>query len=151
MARISNDTEFKQALAGLEITRQRLVAARFVESVMSLSGDERIARVLKAATNPDATESELATAFKEAKAVTIDTYAHCGADGDWSEQAGYFVARAATASVTPEAQCKVGGPALQAAMSCRMARTCESINADESSSNQESEQQYRILTEYLNS
>lgn len=151
MTQISNDTEFKQALSGLDLPRQRAVAALFVENVLSLSGDERLARVVRAASNPDASDDELASALKEAKAVSLDSYARCGAEGDWTAQAGYFVARAAEATVMPEAQIKSGGPAWQAAMSCRMARTCVSIDSGEDTTNQESEQQYRILADFLNS
>lgn len=148
---IHNDAELREALANLDTKQQRAVGALFVESVFPLSGDERIARVIKTASDPGASDDEVALALKSARAVSIDSHTRCGADGDWGEQAGYFVARAAEATVTAEEQCKAGGPAWQAAMSCRMARTCESIDAGVDSASQESEAQYRILTEYLNS
>jgi hypothetical protein len=148
---IGNDTEFKQALSSLDIRQQRSVAALFLEHVVALSSDERIVRVIRTARNSNASDEELAAAHKSARAAVIDTHTRCGADADWREQAGYFVARAAAAMVTPQEQCKSGGPAWQAAMSCRMARTCESIDTGADSAGEEREQQYRILTEYLKS
>ena len=62
---------------------------------------ERIARVLKVAGDSEASEGELADALKTARATTFDCHTRCGSEGDWSEQAGYFVARAATAALTP--------------------------------------------------
>jgi hypothetical protein len=44
-----------------------------------------------------------------------------------------------------------GSPAWQASMSSRMARTSMGIDADDMSTTNESEQQYQILSEYLNS
>lgn len=149
MTAINNDTEFRQALERLDYTQQREVAALFVENVLSLSTDERVERVVKVASDAGATADEIATALRSAKAATFDCHTRCGSEGDWKEQAGYFVARAATAAVTPEAQCKAGGPAWQAAMSSRMARTSMNIDAGDVSAGDESEQQYRILSDFM--
>jgi hypothetical protein len=150
MGQISGDKEFRAALDGLDPVQQRRVAARFVERVSALSGDERIFRVLKTAANPEASDDELATAFRTAKAAILDSYTRCGAECDWADQAGYFVARAATASVAPQSYLKNGNAGWQAAMSCRMARTCEAIDgADPSAEQDETEQQHRLLEEYL--
>ena len=150
MTRISNDAEFRKALDGLEPVRQRQVAARFVENVLALCSDERIARVVEVAGNSEAGEDELAEALKTARANTFDCHTRCGSEGDWSEQAGYFVARAATAALTPPGQMP-SGPALQAALSCRMAQTSKSIVTGDDTAGQEGEQQYRILSEFLDS
>ena len=40
MAEISNDTEFRQQLEGLDTKRQRVVAARFIKGVEDTSGQE---------------------------------------------------------------------------------------------------------------
>ena len=101
MIQVTNDSEFRQALDGLDATRQRLVAARFVENVLALCVDERIASVTRVAGNGEASADELAAALKTARATTFDCHTRCGSEGDWSEQAGYFVARAATAALTP--------------------------------------------------
>jgi len=150
ITRISNDTEFRAALDGLDPVRQRLVAARFVENVIALCADERIARVLRVAGNSEASEDELAEALKTARATTFDCHTRCGSEGDWSEQEGYFVARAATAALTPIGQMP-SGPAWQAALSSRMAQTSRSIVTGDDTAGQEGTKQYRILSEFLDS
>ena len=153
MSQISNDTEFKQALQNLDAIQQRTVAALFIEHVLSLSNDDRIKRVVKVATDNSATEGEISDALKSAKAATMDCSTRCGAEGNWTDQAGYFVARAAVAAVTPAAQSKSGGPAWQAAMSSRMAQTSILIDndSDEVPDHSENEWQYGILSNYLQS
>jgi len=150
MNEVSNDAVFRNALDSLDATRQRLVAARFVENVIALCSDKRIARVLEVAGDSEAGEEELAEALKTARATTFDCHTRCGSEGDWSEQAGYFVARAATAALTPMAQMP-SGPAWQAALSSRMAQTSRSIVTGDDTSGQEIMQQYRILSEFLES
>ncbi len=150
MTTISNDRDFRAALDKLDATQQRLMAARFIESVLPMCTDDRIARVLAVATNSAASAAALADALKTAKATTIDCHARCGAEGDWDAQAGYFVARAAIAALTPLGQVP-GGSAWQAAMSCRMARTSKAIVTGENADGQESENQYRILSDHMNS
>ncbi len=151
MNQITNEQEFKQSLADLPFPQQRLLAGRFVENVVSLSNDERIPRALQVLRNPDASQDELAQALKSAKAATFDCHTRCGAEGDWKEQAGYFVARATVAALTPQEQSKAGGPGWQAAMSCRMARTSMAIDATEITPGDENQQQYRIVSDYLKS
>ena len=151
MSQVTNDTEFKQALKDLDESSQRLIAARFVESVLPLSTDERIARVVKVAADSEASADELSSALRTAKAATFDSHTRCGSEGNWTEQAGYFVSRAAVAALTPCEQCSSGSPAWQAAMSSRMAKTSMEIDAEDVSATSESEQQYKILSDYLNS
>ncbi len=152
MSQITNDTELKQALLGLDPAQQRAVAAKFVEHVLPLSTDERINRVVKIAADNDASADELSNALRTAKAATFDSHTRCGSEGNWTEQAGYFVSRAAMAAVTPCEQCASNSPAWQAAMSSRMAQT--SILIDDESSEQpthnESEWQYQFLSDHLN-
>jgi len=152
MSDISNDADFRRVLQGLGSLQQRQVAARFVEHVLALSGDDRLGRVIKTIADKDASEDELASALKSAKAATFDSHARCGAEGHWSEQAGYFAARAAVAAGTPPAQSRLGGPAWQAAMSARMAHTSMLIDDDSSqqTAHTECEWQYQSLSDYLN-
>ena len=150
MTEFSDDTDFRKALDDLDATQQRLVAARFVENVVALCSDRRIAGVLKVAGDSEASAGELADALKTARATTFDCHTRCGSEGDWAEQAGYFVARAATAALTPLGKMP-SGPAWQAAMSCRMAQTSMSIVSGDDIAGQESEQQHRILSEFLDS
>ena len=153
MSQITNDAEFKQALQNLDEEQQRTVAVMFVEHVLSLSDDNRIKRVVKVTTDDSASADEISDALKSAKAAIMDSSTRCGAEGNWTDQAGYFVARAAVAAVTPPAQSKSGGPAWQAALSCRMAQTSIEIDndADDVPSHSENEWQYSILSDYLQS
>ena len=152
MNQITNDEEFKQALQGLDDTQQRIVAALFVEHVLPFSDDDRLKRVVKVATDSDAQEDELSIALQSAKAATFDSHTRCGSEGNWTDQAGYFVGRAAVAAVTPQVQSKAGGPAWQAAMSCRMAQTSMLIDSDDITTigPTGNEWQYDILSNYMN-
>jgi hypothetical protein len=150
MTEISNDTEFRDSLESLDPAYQRILAARFVEKVLSLCDDERVCRVVKVAANPDASADELHTALHTARVAIIDSHARCGADSSWKDQAGYFVARAAAAALSPPGQL-AGGPAWHAAMSSRMAETCRSIDTAEDNTGQVRKQQHLILSEFLTS
>jgi hypothetical protein len=150
MTEIHNDAEFRQKLESLDPDRQRILAARFVENVLPFCNDERVSRIVKIAADPHASADELATALRTAKVAIIDSHARCGAEGDWKDQAGYFVARAAAAAVSPAGQ-SAGGPAWQAAMASRMAATCRSIDSTEDNAGQARMQQYLILSEFLTS
>ena len=149
MTGITNESEFRQAIKGLDYDRQRVLAAKFVEHVLGLSTDRRIADVVRIGADSSASPDELASALHTARSAAIDSHTRCGSEGDWQEQAGYFVARAAITSVTPESQLAGASPALQAAMSSRMAQTCKSIAAEDDMAVQEAQDQYRILSEYI--
>lgn len=149
MTRITNESEFRQAIKELDISQQRLLAARFAENVLDLCHDKRIANAVRIAASPEASEDELDVAFHEARAAAIDCHCRCGAEGDWQEHAGYFVARAVMAAVTPESQLDGASPALQAAMHCRMAQTSHSIASEEDTTMLEAEKQYRILSDFI--
>jgi len=150
MAEITNDARFREVLQALSLTDQRSVGARFINLVISLTDDERIEYATRVAGNKDATEAELAAAHKAAKASALECHTRCGADADWSAQAGYFVARAASAIVASEQGAGNDSPAWNAAMNCRMARTCTMIESNTDEESQESEKQYRILEQYMN-
>ncbi len=151
MSEFSNDTDFRAALESLDEGQQRKVAALFVQHVLQLSTDKRLERVIHTVADADATEEELAAALKSAHAATFDSHARCGAEGHWSDQAGYFVARAAVAAATPVALARAGGPAWQAAMSARMAYTSMLIeDAPDQSAHTECERQYQSLSDHLN-
>lgn len=144
-----NDADFKQELGQLDLGQQRRVGAAFVHHVLGLTADPAIEKVLGVAANAaELTKEELAAAFKSARSAVLESHARCGADSDWQAQAGYFVARAAEALVTPAGQAK--SPAWDAAANARMARTSSMIGAADESMHQESEAQYRILEQFLN-
>ena len=146
---ISNDGEFRDALAGLNLQQQRVVGSQFVKHVLELSDDPRVAQSLQAATDTEIGEAALSLVRRSVKAASLDAHTRCGADGEWTDQAGYFVARAAEACLEPEERSGSKGPAWKAAMSARMARTCLAVESDEDSHDVESRAQYQILTSYL--
>jgi hypothetical protein len=151
MTDIGNEAEFKRLLESLDPVQQRQVAALFVENVLHLSDDNRLNRVLKTAADPDASKEELSAALRSAMAATFDSHAVCGAEGHWSDQAGYFVARAAAAAATSRAHSRAGGPAWQAAMSARMAYTSMLIDdvTEQHSAHTECEWQHQCLSDFL--
>ena len=152
MNEIGNEAEFKQILEGLDPVQQRQVAALFVEHVLPLSHDRRLDGVVRTAGDPDATKEELSAALRSAMAVTFDSHAVCGAEGHWSDQAGYFVARAAAAATTSTEHSRAGGAAWQAAMSARMAHTSMLIDdaSNEDSLHSECEWQHQCLSDFIN-
>ncbi len=149
MSTINNDTEFRRALKQLDHGQLRETGADFVASVLHLSSDKRVSHVVDVARNSDASDDELLAAYKSARVVTVDSRTRCGADCNWEEQAAHFVARASAAMVAPEGVCKAADPAWQVVMSCRMAQNCALIAADDDSINDESNNQYRIMNDYL--
>jgi hypothetical protein len=146
---ISNDKEFKAALAGLPASRQRQVAARFVERVHPLSNDVRVKAALDAAGRPDISDAELTVVAQAANTARVESFTQCGRETDWTAQAGHFVAKAAVACVKPAE----GGDNLawEAAMQARMARTCQTVADGSGTEHREAEEQYRILEAFLNS
>ena len=142
MVDITNDDDFRKVISGMDDSGQRALAARFLENVLALSDDERIARVAQVAARPDASADELVSALHTARTATVDHHNRCGAECNWKDQAGYFVARAALAAVSAQDQ---------VAMSSRMAKTCKSIDTAEDTSSQDRQEQYRILSEFINS
>ena len=151
MTDIDNEAEFKRLLEGLDAVQQRQVAALFVEHVLHLSDDNRLNRVLKTAADLDASKEELSAALRSAMAVTFDSHAVCGAEGQWSDQAGYFVARASAAATTSQEHSRAAGPAWQAAMSARMAYTSMLIDdvTDKHSAHTECEWQHQCLSDFI--
>jgi hypothetical protein len=97
-------------------------------------------------------EDELLNALRSARAATFESHTRCGSEGNWTDQAGYFVARAAVAAVTPPTQSRARGAAWQAAMSSRMARTSMLIDDGDGqpTAQAENEWQYQTLSDYLN-
>ena len=146
---ISNDKEFKTALAGLSTAQQRQVAASFVQRVFALSGDIRIKAALDAAARADVSDAELTVLSGAANTARVESFTQCGKETDWSAQAGHFVAKAAVACVkAAEAGSNL---AWDAAMHARMARTCQTVADGAGTENVEAGEQYRLLEAFLNS
>ena len=149
MSTINDDIEFRRALKRLDRDQLREIGAGFVQNVLHLNKDKRVTRAVDVAKNRDASDDELLVAYKATRVATVDSRTRCGADCNWEEQAAHFVARASAAMVAPEGVCKAADPPWQVVMSCRMAQNCALIAADDDSSNNESENQYRIMNDYL--
>ena len=151
MSTITNDEEFKHALHQLDANQQRVLAAQFAEHVLPLSTDDRLSRALAIAGDADASSADINDALQSARAATIDCHTRCGSEGNWTEQAGYFVGRAVVAALTPEEQSRSKGPAWQAAMSSRMARTSVLIDddSDEMITHSEDKWQYDKLASFM--
>lgn len=145
---ITNDKEFKAALAGLSVAEQRQLAAAFAESVLGLCQDVRTGGAVSGAKRKDISDIEMAALYQAAKSASIDSYAKCGHATEWGTQAGHFVAKAAMACVAPASEGK--NLAWDAAMDARMARTCEAIAEGHGTDNREAEVQYRLIDEFLN-
>ncbi|MGF1548683.1 MAG: hypothetical protein ACFCUG_15305 [Thiotrichales bacterium] len=148
MKPITSDIELKNGLNALPLAAQRKLGARFVESVLSIADDDRVRRAVAVAKDGSATDEELGAASKNAKAASIDYHTRCGYEGDWKEQAGYFVAKAAAACVMPEERARNVHLAWEAAMACRMARTCLVIVSGEAAAHDESARQYQTFNEF---
>jgi hypothetical protein len=146
---ISNDREFKAALAALPVERQRQVAARFVERVLALSDDARIKAALDTAGRAGVADAELVVAAQAANSARVDSFTRCGRDTGWRPQAGHFVAKAAVACV--KAVEPGDSLAWEAAMQARMARTCETVANGDGTDQSEAAAQYGLLEAFLNS
>lgn len=146
---IHNDQEFKQALSELSIADQRVLAARFIESVEHLNTDPLIASAIKVARNKMHTDSEFDAAYKSIKSLAVNTYTACGGDADWPAQAAHFVATAAKACLTPLDQlANKTNLAWKCAMQTRMAKNCEMIESDTDSIENEAQKQYAISNDF---
>lgn len=145
----TNDKDFKAELGALPVAHQRHVAARFVQRVFPLSNDARLKSAIELAQRADVSDAELASAYQSANSARVDSFTRCGKETDWTAQAGHFVAKAAVACVRPASEGE--NLAWEAAMSARMARTCETVATGEGTENSEAQEQYRILGAFLNS
>jgi len=149
MAEINSDKQLRAALHALDTIKRRDVCASLVDNVASFNRDHRVVHALQIGHTADAADDEVMAAFKAARAATVDSRTRCGADCNWQDQAAHFVARATAAAIAPEGQCKAADPPWQVVMSCRMARNCALIEADDDSVNTENEAQYRIVNDAL--
>jgi len=53
MTGITNESEFRQSIKGLDYNQQHVLAAKFVEHVLDLCSDKRIADVVRIAAEDD--------------------------------------------------------------------------------------------------
>ena len=143
---ISNDKEFKAALAALGDADRRKVATQIVQQVLDLSGDPRVKGGLDLACRADVGSAELLVAAAGVNTARVESYTQCGKDTNWTAQASHFVARAAQECVKPVVDLAA---VWEAAMQARMARICQTVAAGEGTGNSEAEAQYRALEKFL--
>ncbi len=147
---IKNDQELKAALNALSSDQQRILGARFTESVVKLTDNSRLASALKVALDPESDVGALNDAYKVAKSIATKTYTACGRDADWALQAEHFVAAACAAVLTPDAlTTETFNSAWKAAIQARMAKNCMMIENDSGEVENEAEKQYRITSSFL--
>ncbi|MCU0835309.1 MAG: hypothetical protein MUC77_12900 [Chromatiaceae bacterium] len=145
---ITNDHELRAALDALTPDQQRITGARFAQSVIRLSQDERVRRAVDTAIDAGASAAELEDAYRAAKAYATKTYTDCGKDTDWLAQADHFVAAAAAAALTPDALLPERvNRAWKAAMQARMAENCELMEQEDAGPESEAQRQHRIAEE----
>ena len=150
MTKIHSDVEFKAALSRLSLQQQRAVGRLFVENVLELSDNPRVAKALGTGNLADLSDADMAEGFRTAKTAAIESYTLCGHEGDWLKQASHFAAAAAAACLTPSeqaAQCR--DLAWSTAMNARMARVCETVAQGKGTDESETQKQYAILESYL--
>ena len=144
---MTQDSEFRQALATLSALQQRQLGAAFIQRVLVQYPDASLSKLLGIAQQADASELELAAAAKTAKALALEKHTRCGAEGDWQAQASYFLARATRELLATSKPSQM--PAWEAALNARMARTCGLIDHAHDTMHDESDAQYQLLTDYL--
>lgn len=148
--KISNDQEFKNALNSLSLEQQRLLGARFVNSVIGLIDNPRLSSALGIAMDPESDQQACNDAYKVAKSIATKTYTACGRDADWVLQAEHFVAAACAAALTPKAvMTERFSPAWKAAIQARMARNCIMIGDESADVENEAERQYRLTLDFM--
>ena len=144
---ISNDKEFKAALAALDDVGRRQAAARLVQHVLDLSNDPRVKGALSLVARADASEAEIDIAAAAVSTARVESFTQCGHDTDWKAQAAHFVAVAAQECVKPSVDF---ASAWNAAGQARMARICRNLAEDgEGTGIREAEAQFVALTAFL--
>ena len=150
MATISNDQDLRKLLWKLPMDQQRIIGARFAQSVVHLSKDERVNRAISTGLRADASADELEDAYRAAKAWSTKTYTDCGKDTDWLAQADHFVAAATATALTPDSLlAENASPAWKAAMQARMANNCELVDANDDAHTDEVQRQYQIAEGFI--
>ncbi len=144
---ITNDKDFKAAMANLPAARQRQLAVGFVRRVLDLCSDVRVKAALQAAERADITAAELALISPSVHSARVESYTQCGRDTGWAPQASHFVAKATECCVRADpAGDNIGW---DVAMYARFARTCQRVADGAGTDNDEALAQYRLLEIFL--
>lgn len=141
MPTISNEQEFKQAIASLTPAELRAVGALFLQNLVDITDEPRLRKVIDVAQDKNATPKELEDAYHIARSIAIETFTVVGRELDPERQALHFLATASSYCLMPEDVmppfCKKRAP-FAVALHTRMARCWSQIAQGE-------EDQYRIL------
>ncbi|MBF0470062.1 MAG: hypothetical protein HQL48_01675 [Gammaproteobacteria bacterium] len=140
---IENDGDFRLALKRLTPPAKIGAGVAFIQRVEGLCRDERVSHLLSMLADGNREEEGVQSLQSRVRTLVIEYHARCGGVCDWSSQSAYYVARALQSLL--EGIEGRGNGLWQTAMNCRMARTCASIQHEESDLHDESEQQYRII------
>ncbi len=148
--KISNDQELRSVIDALPIPEQRVLGARFVESIAYLCQESVIQRALEVARDTQSGPIALAELYKSVKSLAVQTYTNCGDETDWSEQAAHFVAVATRICLTPEHQLGARhNLAWKCAIQSRLAKNCEMMDSSSGEVDNEAQKQYVIVENYL--
>lgn len=153
MPKISNEREFRDALASLSAEEERAVSALFLQNLLDITRDARMTRVIHVALDKNADQKEREEAYNTARSIATETFTHLGEALDPDRQALHFLATAATYCLLPERlkpyYCRKRAP-WAIALHTRMAR-CWSQMAPgkEEEELREEEDQYKILAVFM--
>ncbi|MGD8309214.1 MAG: hypothetical protein PVG98_07195 [Chromatiales bacterium] len=162
MENITSSEAFHKALSSLSLAQQRQVGAKFIAHVLDLTDGSCTRHAQEVAEKSDITPEELESAYRAVHSVYVATHPHSDLSAlDFSRQAAHFVAEACMVCLAPTYEGRaVHHLAEKVANYCCMARVCSSIehggeypkfsDADESIKT-ETDAQYAILSEFLNS
>jgi len=133
MATISNENEFKSALAEQPLDRQRQLAAIFIEQVLDLAQDPRVSDAVNLVKAGGADAEQLHRAHQAVHACYVETHPRSDLlELDFKRQAAHFVTEACLVCLSPVFHCEQKiALAHKAAMYCRMARTCAGMRHDQ--------------------
>ena len=122
-----------QALEGLSLEQQRIVAARFVADVLDLTDDDRVKQAQRVAVDPNASPEALMVAYHSAWHAAVESSVHSGMEPvDWRKQAAHFVAKACAESLAPaHSGITWRHLASNVANHCHMGRLCASIEHEQ--------------------
>jgi hypothetical protein len=153
MPKISNEREFREALASLSSQEGRTVSALFLQNVLDVTKDPRIRRIISVALDRNANEKECEDAYNTARSIATETFTHLGEELDPDRQALHFLATAAAYCLLPDRlrpyYCRKRAP-WAIAMHTRMARCWSQMaQGKEEEEMREGEDQYKTLAGFL--
>lgn len=154
MPKISNEREFRAALASLSSAEERIVSALFLQNLLDVTTDLRISGIISVALDRNAGEREREDAYNTARSIATETFTHLGEELDPDRQALHVLATAAAYCLLPDRlkpyyYCRKRVP-WTIALHTRMARCWSQMaQGKEEEEMREDEDQYKILAAFL--